>query len=80
MLLPMMAEAIQAMVLQLRGHRHRGESDGENGIMTIDTILQKLGQAFARERRAGVLEKSAAYVGVQTDDLEQVTIPITGDG
>ena len=30
MLLSMMAKTIQPMVLQLRGHRHRGESYGEN--------------------------------------------------
>ena len=75
-----MAEAIESLVLQLRGHRHRRESDGEHRVVTIEKILQELSQAFARERVAGIFEESAAHIGVDTDDFEQMTVAVAGNG
>ena len=79
-LLTLVTEAIEPVVLQVRRHRHRRESDGKHRIVTIETILQKFVQALARERAAGILEESSANVGIQTNHLEQMAVAIAGNG
>ena len=56
-LLALMAEAIEPVVLQVPRSSSSRESDGKHRVVTIETILQELGQAFACERAAGIFEK-----------------------
>ena len=51
-----------------------------DSIVTIEEILQELGQAFARERVAGIFKESVAHIGVYTDDFKQMTVAIAGNG
>ena len=48
--------------------------------MPVETILQELGQAFARERATGIFEKLVAHIGIETNNFEQMTIAVAGDG
>ena len=57
-----------------------GKSQGKNRIMPVETILQKLGQAFTCQGATRIFKKMVAHIGIQTDDLEEMTIAVAGDG